>query len=997
MIYSKHGAEKIKEKLVSKSQRYSRKLFINLFKLVLVAFVFLVVVAAGAGFGMMKGILDNSPDINKISIKPKGFKSTIYNTNGTVNTELSMVNFNRVYVYYDEIPKDLINAFVAIEDERFWEHNGIDIRGILRVSVRMLAGKFDEGASTITQQLIKNHVFNVGADETTFLQTVERKIQEQSLAVELEKKYTKKQILEYYLNTIYLGNGVNGVEAAAESYFDKKVDKLTVSEAAVIAGITQNPYLYDPTQFPEENAKRRKLVLKKMKELGYIDEAQYQECLDDPVYERIKAVKKVKDDNASYNSYFTDEIIKELTKEFMEMYGMSEAEAYTELYTGGYSIYSTQDRSIQRICDSVLNDPDNYGDSTAVGLEYLLTLRGTDGVTLHNYDTNDLLEYYRDDTGDPTYNNIYSSKETARSAANRFMEAMIDKTGAVFDAEDFTVSPQPQATITVIDQHTGYVKAVFGGRGEKSGNLTFDRATMGMRQPGSTFKVLAAFMPYLEEGGNLAFTQKDEPYEYADGTGQVSNWYGGYRGDASIRDGIRDSMNIIAVKTLTLVTPLKCFEHVNDLGFTTLVDEEVWSSGSVVSDITQSLALGGLTYGVTNLEITAAYAAIANGGEYIRPVFYSKVIDHDGNVVIDNTNPKNRSKRVMKATTAWMLIDCMKDVVVSGTGTPARLQTGAVCAGKTGTTSSTYDLWFCGMTAYYTASVWYGYDMNVRLGDQLYHKYMWRDVMDKICEQQNWDLEKDIMERPDGITSVTVCKLTGELPAEGCPTNTDYCAEDSIPSTRCKGHVTIKICQETHKIATDTCPDVKEYVVTTDPETGIKTIQEADFEYDESFFDTVCDKHLSKEELGLDENGRPIIKTSAGEGGTISQDAAVPMNSTVTIYIVPNSGYSIKDVLVDGKSVGPVKQYVFENVERGHTISATFTNGQEQKPTEATTSTPPPTEMPTETPTELPTEKPTEEPTEPPTEMPTETPTEEPTEEPTEPDIPDEPEDGGEE
>ena len=959
MIYSKHGAEIIKEKLVSKSQRYSRKLFINLFKLVLVAFVFVIVVCAGAGFGMMKGILDNSPDINKINIKPKGFKSTIYNTNGTVNTELSMVNFNRVYVYYDEIPQDLINAFVAIEDERFWDHNGIDIRGIARVFVRMATGKFDQGASTITQQLIKNHVFNVGMDETTFLQTVERKIQEQSLAIELEKKYSKKQILEYYLNTIYLGNGVNGVEAAAESYFDKKVDKLTVSEAAVIAGITQNPYLYDPTQFPEENAKRRRIVLKKMKDLGYIDEAKYQECLADPVYDRIKAVKKVKDDNATYNSYFTDEIIKQLTKEFMEKYDMTEAEAYTELYTGGYSIYSTQDRSIQRIVDNVFNDPDYYGNSTAVGLEYLLTLRERDGVTLHNYDTNDLLAYFRDETGDPKYNSIYSSEETARAAANRFKEAMIDKTGAYFDAEDFVVSPQPQATITVIDQHTGFVKAVFGGRGEKSGNLTFDRATMGMRQPGSTFKVLAAFMPYLEEGGNVAFMQKDEPYQYADGSGSVINWYGGYRGYCSIRDGIRDSLNIIAVKTLTLVTPEVCFEHVNDLGFTTLVDEEVWSSGDVVSDITQSLCLGGLTYGVTNLEITAAYASIANGGVYIKPVFYSKVIDHDGNVVIDNTTPEDRSRRVMKATTAWMLIDCMKDVVRSGTGTPARMNTGAVCAGKTGTTSSNYDLWFCGMTAYYTASVWYGYDMNVNLGDAIYHKYMWADVMDQICEKEGWDLDKDIMERPDGITTVTVCQISGDLPVEGCPTSTDYCAEDSIPGERCKGHQTIKICKETHKIATDTCPETESYVVLTDPETGKKTIEGVDFQYDDRFFEEVCDKHLSKEELGLDENGNPIIKTAASEGGTISQTVAVPMKATVTIYITPNSGYTIKDVVVDGKSVGPVNQYVFTEVDKGHSISASFASDQ---PT--TTEAPPTTETPTEATTEAPTEALTEAPTE---------------------------------
>ena len=218
MIYSKHGAEVIKERLVSKSQRYSRKLFISLFKVVLVAFVFIIVVAAGAGFGMMKGILDNAPDINNISIKPKGFKSTIYNPNGTVSTSLSMINSNRIYVYYEDIPQDMINAFVAIEDERFWSHNGIDIRGIIRAAVRGIKSRnFDEGASTITQQLIKNQVFNVGMDETTFLQSLERKIWEQSLAIELEKKYTKKQILEYYLKDLDLKDfGLSDIEEITE-------------------------------------------------------------------------------------------------------------------------------------------------------------------------------------------------------------------------------------------------------------------------------------------------------------------------------------------------------------------------------------------------------------------------------------------------------------------------------------------------------------------------------------------------------------------------------------------------------------------------------------------------------------------------------------------------------------------------------------------------------------------------------------------------------------
>ena len=501
-------------------------------------------------------------------------------------------------------------------------------------------------------------------------------------------------------------------------------------------------------------------------------------------------------------------------------------------------------------------------------------------------------------------------------------EAMIEKTGYKFDSENFEVTPQPTATMVIIDQHTGYVVAIANGRSEKKGNLTGNLATQGVRQPGSTFKVIASFLPYLDTGGNLAFTQKDEPYEFADGSGIVNNWYGGYHGSGSIRDGIRDSMNVIAVKTITLVSSEVAFHYCEKLGFTTLIREN--ENGA--TDITQSLALGGLTYGVTNLEITAAYATIANGGIYRKPVFYSKVYDHDGNLIIDHSNDdETRARRVIKPTTAWMLIDCMRDVISwEGTSDAAIPRNDFDRAGKTGTTSSTYDLWFCGMSPYYTASVWYGYETQTRLGDRTDHKRIWRDVMDKICEHQHWDPDRLIMEQPEGLTQVTVCKLSGDLPSGGCPTNTDWGAVDSLPSNYCEGHETIRVCMETHKIATDMCPDAKEYAVTTDRKTGKKTIHDADFEYDESIFSSSCDKHKSKEELGLDEEGRPVIKTSATEGGEISGTTSVPMNSSVTVFIKPHDGYIIKDVTVNGQSVGPVTQWAINNVDRGQTINAVF-------------------------------------------------------------------------
>ena len=433
MNFSKESVKKRQKKLKSKAQRIERRVFVDFFKIILSVFVLLILIMAGAGFGMMKGILDDCPSVSSISIKPKGFKTVIYDSDNNERDTLSTINSNRIYIYYDDIPEQMINAFVAIEDERFWKHNGIDVRGIFRAFVKdVIAGNFNEGASTITQQLIKNQVFDVGMNETTKLQKIERKIQEQYLAIALEKEYTKEQLLEYYLNTIYLGQGVNGVEAAAERYFDKTADKLTVSEISVIAGITKNPYRFDPVVFPEYNKYRREDVLDKMLELGYIDQAQYDQALNDNVYDRIKKVEKKNDENFRYNSYYTDDLMRAFVADLMDLYDLSEEEAFDEMYTGGYSIYSVQDYDIQKIVDEAINDPVYYPESTSVALEYKLTLLDKDEITTYNYDTNTLLTYYRNLTENYLYNNIYPSEEDARASANTYKEGINVKNGLPF-------------------------------------------------------------------------------------------------------------------------------------------------------------------------------------------------------------------------------------------------------------------------------------------------------------------------------------------------------------------------------------------------------------------------------------------------------------------------------------------------------------------------------------------------------------------------------------
>ena len=920
MNFNKYSLQKKQNRLVSKGQRNERRALISGVKLLLALVVFLVVVMAGAGFGMLKGMLDNAPDINSISIKPKGFKTIIYDESGKEIDTLSTVNSNRIYKYYDEIPEQMVNAFVAIEDERFWQHNGIDAKGILRAAVRLITTRdASQGASTITQQLIKNHVFNVGMDEKTFMQRLTRKVQEQYLAIELEKRYSKKQIMEYYLNTIYLGQGVSGVEAAANRYFDKSVQQLTLSEMALIAGITQNPYGYDPVLYPENNAIRRKNVLYKMKELGYINEAEYTAALNDNVYDRVQRVAVNRQKRSGYNTYYMDAMMFQLRDDFMEIYGMTSAEAWDELYTGGYSVYSVQDQDIQKIVDDVLNNEEYFSSKNSVALDYQLTLLDQDGKTKYNYDHNTLVSYNRVLTENYKYNNIFPDESKARAAADTYKEMMMEETGASFLAEQISFPPQPQVSFTILDQHTGYVKAIYGGRGEKKTNLSFNRATMAERQPGSTFKVLASFGPYIDTGGCLATSFDDAPYKYKNGI-EVHNWYGGYRGVNSLRNAIRDSMNIIAVKAITELTPEVAYNYLINDGFTTIVDHVTTSNGDVLSDINQSMALGGITYGVTNLELTAAYASIANLGIYRKPVYYSKVYDHDGNLVIDNTNPDDpkRTHRTMKDTTCWQLISAMRDVVTSGTGKNARMETGVYNVGKTGTTSEDYDLWFAGFSPYYSASIWYGCDSNVDNGNVNVHQKMWRDIMDQSAEMEGHDTETK-WEKPDGVTNVTLCTITNQLPGLECPTNSDYCAADSIPNSRCGGHEMIEICLESHCVATNTCPNKYKYAVIV-KEDGQKELIGADFKYEQNDLVTPCALHPAAPE----EN---TIQTSAGAGGSVTPSANVQREQDFTVYIAPQAGYSIADVLVDGVSVGPVSSYTFTQVTENHTVYASFVGG----------------------------------------------------------------------
>lgn len=817
MNYTKKGIRAKQKSLHAKSTKFGKKLLLAILNLSLLGMISVGIIGVSMVFGIFRGVIDTAPSIENVKVTPTRFSTFVYDLEGNQTAKLISQNSNRIPVTQDMIPENLAHAFVAIEDERFYEHNGIDIKGIFRAGYVALTTGFQrmEGASTITQQLLKNNVFTNWTSEDSLAESIKRKIQEQYLAIELSKSMSKDEVLLNYMNTINLGQNTLGVQAASLRYFNKSVNNLTLSECAVIAGITQNPSRYNPISHPENNADRRKKVLKDMLDQGYITQEEHDEALADDVYSRIQTVNESSEDT-TVNTYFVDALTDDVMNDLLAA-GYNETQAFTLLYSGGLKIYSTQDPNIQAICDEIFSNEENYPANTRWLLSYALTIKKANG-DYENHSTEMFRTYFKEVNS--SYNLTYDSTEEAYADIELYQSAVLAEGDEVFD-ESVSLTPQPQVSLTVEDQHTGYIVAMVGGRGTKEGSKTLNRATDTVRQPGSTFKIVSTYAPALDSAGlTLATMINDAPFNYANGR-PVNNWWGSeYRGLNSIRMGIIQSMNVLTVKVLTLISPQLGYDYVKNFGFTTVVDrEEITVNGEIqiYSDIQQSLALGGLTHGVTNEELNASYACIANGGTYIKPKLYTKVVDHDGNVILDNTEPV--SKQVIKETTAWLLTDAMQSVVTQGTGSAVNFGNMAI-AGKTGTTSDYNDTWFSGYTPYYTATVWAGYDNNVKLRkgeERNVAKKLWRAVMARIHEE----LPSASFQMPaSGIVQATVCASSGKLPIAGLcdgTLKTEYFAEGTVPTESCDVHYQGSICQYTGLPANEPCPFKVEGVLTLTP------------------------------------------------------------------------------------------------------------------------------------------------------------------------------------
>ncbi len=639
---------------------------------------------------------------------------------------------NRTWVKYEDIPKNLIHACIAIEDKRFEDHQGVDWVTTLKACVKMFLGRGEAGGSTITQQLVKNIT---GRDEVT----VRRKLVEIFSALELEKKYTKKQIMELYLNVIALGENCEGVESASQVYFGKSVSELDLAECAALIGITNNPSIYDPYINADKNKERQVIILDQMLEQKYITQEQHDTAVAEELVLHNASGEASGDED--YYSYFEDQVINDVVRDLSEKTGYDQTIVRKMLMTGGYKIYSTLNPDVQAAVEEVYQNLDN-----------------------------------------------------------------IPKTAS---------SQQLQSGIVIIDNKTGDVVAVAGGVGEKQGSLILNRATQSYLSPGSTIKPVSVYAPALELGLITPATVMDDtPYSFTDARHWPKNSDSIYRGLMNINEAVGLSINTIPVKLVAQMTPEYSFEFAKEkMGLSTLVSSYVNAAGDTFSDVDLApLAMGGLTRGVTVKAMAQAYATFANEGVYREARTYTKVVDSDGKVVLDNTQ---QSHVAMKDMTAWYITYMLENTVESGTGTAAQIANMTV-AGKTGTTTSDFDRWFAGYTPYYTGVVWCGYDdpEEVVLTDSSTNPaiVLWQKVMEQVHD----GLANKEFNKPTNVIECTVCRDSGLL-------MTDACREDprgsravtvelslyDVPTQNCDVHKEVEICGASGHVVNEYCKQVE--------------------------------------------------------------------------------------------------------------------------------------------------------------------------------------------
>ncbi len=669
--------------------------------IVLLLFFFI----GAAGFGTLTYMVKDSPKLDTAKLKTSE-TSVIFDKDGNEVAKIHGAE-NRQYIKIDDVPQVVKDAFLAIEDIRFYDHNGVDPRAIARAAMaNVTEGYGSQGSSTLTQQLVKL-VF------LTPEKTLKRKIQEAYLSIQLDNMYSKDEIFEMYLNRIFFGHNAYGIKAAARTYFNKDIKELSLAEAATLAGLPKAPNTYSPFKNPEIAKKRRDAVINNMLRYEFITVDQADDAKLDDFSTLQKGGSK---DTINYPyQYFVEYVQEELEKK----YGPD------KVFEGGLRIYTTLDPRIQETAEKALSNPKN------------------------------------------------------------FPKSKTDEKGLL----------QPQAAAVIIEAKTGQIKAIVGGRGkENDKKRILNRASQSYRQPGSAFKPILAYAPAIEKGKGAASVEDDAPFKV--GAYHPKNFDDTYRGLTTLREGLRRSVNIVAIKLL----------QENKIAYAKEMSQKMGISSLMEQDDGLGIALGGISRGVTPLEMASAYQTFANNGIHIDPTAIIEVRDRD-NILIDEF--KQTKTVAMKTSTAYIMTDMLKTAVNSGTGGRARIK-GWPVAGKTGTTDESKDIWFVGFTPELVGAVWLGHDQPTpmpRLYGGNYPAQIWREIM---TEAHNGLKVKDF-KKPKGIAYTTVCKYSGNKPSPECPDDhlvTDIFPAGKVPSKECDLHVTKEVCGTTGQLPNEYCPDV---------------------------------------------------------------------------------------------------------------------------------------------------------------------------------------------
>ena len=743
--------KKVKNKKVKKHPKLRK--FIKIF---IILFILLCLAAVGAFAAIFFG---DTWEITEADLVIKMQNSSTYDNEGKLLHKLNGEE-NRQIISLSEMGEYIPKAFVAIEDERFYEHSGIDLYRTAGAIVTYVlnGGNSSFGGSTITQQLVKNLLDD---DEDS----IERKIREWSRAYKVEKMISKTQILELYLNEIFMGGTVYGVESGANYYFDKSAKDLSLAESAFLAGINHSPNYYNPFE-GEDNAEDIKtrtktvlgqmLVVKDQDGNTFITQEQYDEAVAE-----VDAGLKFKEGEFSATSelsFLEVDAIDQVIEDMMEEYDMNYDAAKARVYNNGYKIYTTQDNDIQDRLEEEYLDEDYIYEATS--------------------------EYAEE--GDHS-----------------------------------------QSAMVIIDHTNGQVVGSVGGLGEDSPTYGKNRASDLNRQPGSSIKPLAAIAPGLEDNIITAATVYDDsPTSFG---GESFSNSTGYLGLTTVRDAIKNSSNIVNMKILSNVGPERAIDFLHEAGLTNFTKED---------DAMLTLVLGGSSNGTSPLQMAAAYAMIARGGEYIEPTFYTKVEDSNGNIILE---AKQETRRVMSEGNAYVLSEILTAPTTSGGTAWTCAIPGMEVAAKTGTTSDYFDYWLCGFTPYYAAATWFGYDYNEEIPGNNHSRTIWSNVMTDIHE----DLEGKDFKRPSNIVTAKICMDSGRAATDECTrTYTEVFVSGTVPG-KCDGHKTVEICKETGKLATEYCPEKekKTYLSTPEKEVNPSWKTNAGKKYEE--IKETCTKHTA--------------------------------------------------------------------------------------------------------------------------------------------------------